>query len=67
MLSLRVPFIRLSVMNVGTVHVLCFVVENLKQDDVGEPILDVILEAGDLLYFPRGTIHQVLTLVLQGP
>ena len=65
MLSLRVPFIRLSVMNVGTV--LCFVVENLKQDDVGEPILDVILEAGDLLYFPRGTIHQVLTLVLQGP
>ena len=32
---------------------------NFSQDEIGEPILDVILEAGDLLYFPRGTIHQV--------
>ncbi|XP_046577340.1 bifunctional lysine-specific demethylase and histidyl-hydroxylase NO66-like [Haliotis rubra] len=32
---------------------------NLKEEDVGEPILDVLLEAGDMLYFPRGTIHQV--------
>lgn len=24
----------------------------------GKPILDVVLEAGDLLYLPRGTIHQ---------
>uniref|UniRef100_A0A0B7A3G8 Bifunctional lysine-specific demethylase and histidyl-hydroxylase n=1 Tax=Arion vulgaris TaxID=1028688 RepID=A0A0B7A3G8_9EUPU len=32
--------------------------ENLSQADVGEPILDTVLEAGDLLYFPRGTIHQ---------
>jgi len=24
-----------------------------------EPVLDVVLEPGDLLYFPRGYIHQV--------
>ncbi|XP_070576799.1 ribosomal oxygenase 1-like [Ptychodera flava] len=34
---------------------------NFKEEDIGEPILDVILEAGDLLYFPRGTIHQADT------
>uniref|UniRef100_A0A672GHK6 Bifunctional lysine-specific demethylase and histidyl-hydroxylase n=1 Tax=Salarias fasciatus TaxID=181472 RepID=A0A672GHK6_SALFA len=28
------------------------------QADIGKPILDVVLEAGDLLYFPRGFIHQ---------
>ncbi|BFZ12280.1 hypothetical protein BsWGS_15319 [Bradybaena similaris] len=32
--------------------------ENFSQSEVGEPILDTVLEAGDLLYFPRGTIHQ---------
>ena len=32
---------------------------NFSTNEVGEPILDVVLEAGDLLYFPRGTIHQV--------
>uniref|UniRef100_A0A8D3DVL2 Bifunctional lysine-specific demethylase and histidyl-hydroxylase n=1 Tax=Scophthalmus maximus TaxID=52904 RepID=A0A8D3DVL2_SCOMX len=26
--------------------------------DIGKPILEVVLEAGDLLYFPRGFIHQ---------
>jgi len=31
---------------------------NFSTNEVGEPILDVVLEAGDLLYFPRGTIHQ---------
>jgi len=31
---------------------------NFEQSEIGEPILDVTLEAGDLLYFPRGTIHQ---------
>ena len=36
-----------------------FSTENLTDADLGEPILDVVLEAGDLLYFPRGTIHQV--------
>ncbi|XP_034943445.1 ribosomal oxygenase 1 [Chelonus insularis] len=36
--------------------------ENFKQSEIGEPILDVVVEAGDLLYFPRGTIHQGETL-----
>ncbi|CAL9692691.1 unnamed protein product [Knipowitschia caucasica] len=31
---------------------------NFSQADIGEPILEVVLEAGDLLYFPRGFIHQ---------
>lgn len=32
--------------------------ENFNEDEIGEPILEVTLEAGDLLYFPRGFIHQ---------
>jgi lysine-specific demethylase/histidyl-hydroxylase NO66 len=36
--------------------------ENFQQDEIGEPILDVVVEAGDLLYFPRGFIHQALTV-----
>ncbi|XP_026173767.1 ribosomal oxygenase 1 [Mastacembelus armatus] len=31
---------------------------NFSQADIGKPILEVVLEAGDLLYFPRGFIHQ---------
>ncbi|XP_071323854.1 ribosomal oxygenase 1 [Trachinotus anak] len=31
---------------------------NFNQADIGKPILEVVLEAGDLLYFPRGFIHQ---------
>ncbi|GFO34905.1 bifunctional lysine-specific demethylase and histidyl-hydroxylase no66-like [Plakobranchus ocellatus] len=31
---------------------------NFSQSEMKEPILDTVLEAGDLLYFPRGTIHQ---------
>ncbi|KAL5008323.1 hypothetical protein ScPMuIL_013904 [Solemya velum] len=31
---------------------------NFNQEEIGEPILDTILEPGDLLYFPRGVIHQ---------
>jgi len=31
---------------------------NLEQEDLGSPILETTLEPGDLLYFPRGTIHQ---------
>jgi len=31
---------------------------NFSVTEIGEPILDTVLEAGDLLYFPRGTIHQ---------
>ncbi|KAI0233823.1 hypothetical protein LSAT2_015979 [Lamellibrachia satsuma] len=36
--------------------------DNFNDADIGEPILDVILEAGDLLYFPRGIIHQGKTM-----
>ena len=32
---------------------------NFTEGEIGFPILDVILYPGDLLYFPRGTIHQV--------
>ncbi|XP_068609757.1 ribosomal oxygenase 1 [Brachionichthys hirsutus] len=31
---------------------------NFDQAEIGEPIMDVLMEAGDLLYFPRGFIHQ---------
>lgn len=31
---------------------------NFDQTEIGTPILEVVLEAGDLLYFPRGFIHQ---------
>lgn len=34
---------------------------NFTDADVGEPILNIELEPGDLLYFPRGTIHQATT------
>uniref|UniRef100_A0A336L1S4 Bifunctional lysine-specific demethylase and histidyl-hydroxylase n=1 Tax=Culicoides sonorensis TaxID=179676 RepID=A0A336L1S4_CULSO len=36
--------------------------ENFDQSEIGSPILDVILEPGDLLYFPRGFIHQANTV-----
>ncbi|GAM28910.1 hypothetical protein SAMD00019534_120860, partial [Acytostelium subglobosum LB1] len=32
--------------------------ENFDQDEIGEPIAEVTLEAGDMMYFPRGIIHQ---------
>ncbi|KAM9316157.1 ribosomal oxygenase 1 [Gastrophryne carolinensis] len=31
---------------------------NFNDHEIGKPILETILEAGDLLYFPRGFIHQ---------
>ncbi|XP_033337727.2 bifunctional lysine-specific demethylase and histidyl-hydroxylase NO66 isoform X1 [Megalopta genalis] len=31
---------------------------NFEDSEIGEPILDTVVKAGDLLYFPRGTIHQ---------
>lgn len=31
---------------------------NFGQKGLGKPVLDVLLEAGDMLYFPRGFIHQ---------
>ncbi|XP_024937149.1 ribosomal oxygenase 1 isoform X2 [Cephus cinctus] len=35
---------------------------NFTGDEIGEPILDTVVEAGDLLYFPRGTTHQGETI-----
>lgn len=36
--------------------------ENFSQDDIEAPLLEVTLEAGDMLYFPRGFIHQAETI-----
>ncbi|XP_066583682.1 ribosomal oxygenase 1 [Prorops nasuta] len=36
--------------------------KNFDESEIGEPILDTIVNAGDLLYFPRGTIHQGETI-----
>ncbi|XP_011212103.2 bifunctional lysine-specific demethylase and histidyl-hydroxylase NO66 [Bactrocera dorsalis] len=35
--------------------------KNFTQQEIGQPIFDEVLEPGDLLYFPRGTIHQATT------
>lgn len=35
---------------------------NFSQDEIGEPLLSVKLEPGDMLYFPRGFIHQAETV-----
>lgn len=31
---------------------------NFEQGEIGAPVLEVVLEAGDVLYMPRGTLHQ---------
>lgn len=36
--------------------------KNYDQNEIGDPILEVTLEAGDMLYFPRGYIHQGVTI-----
>lgn len=36
--------------------------KNFNQSEIGKPILDIVVKAGDLLYLPRGTIHQGMTL-----
>lgn len=36
--------------------------KNFDQEEIGAPIMEVILEAGDMLYFPRGYIHQGVTI-----
>ncbi|XP_070164345.1 ribosomal oxygenase 1 isoform X2 [Polyergus mexicanus] len=36
--------------------------KNFDQSEIGEPILDTIVSAGDLLYLPRGTVHQGTTI-----
>ena len=33
---------------------------NFGQDELGDLAIDVVLEPGDLLYFPRGFTHQVM-------
>lgn len=38
---------------------------NFSDSDIGEPILETLLEAGDCMYFPRGTIHQATTVADQ--
>lgn len=43
-------------------HLARFSSKNFEQSEIGEPILDVVVNAGDLLYFPRGTIHQGETI-----
>lgn len=35
---------------------------NFTDADVGESIMDVILDVGDVLYLPRGYIHQATTV-----
>ncbi|KAM7347054.1 bifunctional lysine-specific demethylase and histidyl-hydroxylase NO66 isoform 2-T3 [Cochliomyia hominivorax] len=35
--------------------------KNFSQQEIGKPILEEVLEPGDVLYFPRGTIHQAST------
>ncbi|XP_044779606.1 bifunctional lysine-specific demethylase and histidyl-hydroxylase NO66 isoform X2 [Drosophila simulans] len=34
---------------------------NYNQEHLGKPIIDEVLSAGDVLYFPRGTVHQAIT------
>jgi len=35
--------------------------KNMTEEELGEPILDRVLQPGDTLYFPRGIIHQATT------
>lgn len=32
--------------------------KNFNENEIGSPVLETVLEPGDLLYFPRGFIHQ---------
>ncbi|EKX48112.1 hypothetical protein GUITHDRAFT_137055 [Guillardia theta CCMP2712] len=34
---------------------------DMRDKEIGEPVLDVVLKPGDLLYMPRGTVHQAST------
>lgn len=36
--------------------------KNFEETEIGSPILETTLEPGDLLYFPRGFIHQANTV-----
>lgn len=32
----------------------------MTEAELGKPVLDCVLQPGDLLYFPRGAIHQAM-------
>ncbi|XP_017783241.1 PREDICTED: bifunctional lysine-specific demethylase and histidyl-hydroxylase NO66 [Nicrophorus vespilloides] len=34
---------------------------DFKREELGEPLIEVTLNAGDLLYFPRGVVHEAKT------
>lgn len=34
--------------------------EDLSQEVIGEPVLEVTLNVGDVLYLPKGTVHQAM-------
>ena len=34
--------------------------DDLSQEVIGEPIMEAVLEPGDVLYMPKGTVHQAL-------
>ena len=36
-------------------------VTQFTAEEIGEPVADFWLEAGDVMYFPRGTVHQATT------
>lgn len=35
---------------------------NFNENEIGEPVLEKELQPGDIMYFPRGTIHQAKTV-----
>jgi lysine-specific demethylase/histidyl-hydroxylase NO66 len=40
---------------------------DLSTEELGEPVLDVTLEPGDLLYFPRGWVRLSVTMLARLP
>eukprot|EP01116_Phalansterium_solitarium_P022513 TRINITY_DN7461_c0_g1_i1.p1 TRINITY_DN7461_c0_g1~~TRINITY_DN7461_c0_g1_i1.p1 ORF type:complete len:741 (-),score=307.31 TRINITY_DN7461_c0_g1_i1:157-2379(-) len=36
--------------------------KNFDQAEIGSPVVDFVMEAGDFMYFPRGTIHQAVSV-----
>lgn len=54
----------MSLMNIMQWLILrVFSLGNFSVDEIGDPVMDIVVEAGDLLYFPRGFIHQVLCYI----
>lgn len=43
-------------------HLPRFSSRNFSQEEVGDTVMEVTLEPGDMLYFPRGTIHQAMSV-----